>query len=319
MLTLRPLFITLLLTVGALTPTFAADAPKLDPQRHLCILFLGDSITYAGQYIVQVEFALRTRYPNASFEIIGLGLPSETLSGLSEPEHLKHGFPRPDLHERLARTLKATDSHLVFACYGINDGIYLPFSEERFAAYQNGYRKLVEEVKATGADLIILTPPPFDPFPIKSKTTADGVGGPFLGYDEVLTRYSAWLLEQRQQGWNVIDLHGPMNEHVAARRKENPTFTLAGDGVHPNSAGHELMAQLILRALNLPPDPNPARDSRPAIKLIEQRNRLLTDSLLTTISHKRPGMSKGLPLPDAKSKAAEINEQIRKMIAPAPK
>ena len=35
-------------------------------------------------------------------------------------------IPRPDLHERLERVLTQTKPDLVFARYGMNDGIYLP-------------------------------------------------------------------------------------------------------------------------------------------------------------------------------------------------
>ena len=66
------------------------------------------------------------------------GLPSETVSGLSEPGHAGGAFPRPDLHERLERVLEQTRPDLIVACYGMNDGIYHPFTEARFEKYQAG-------------------------------------------------------------------------------------------------------------------------------------------------------------------------------------
>src|SRR5438045_2369180 len=90
------------------------------------ILFLGDSITYGGSYIDYLEGYLLTRFPEKHWEIINLGLPSETVSGLSEPGHAGGSFPRPDLHERLDRALEKVKPDLVFACYGMNDGIYFP-------------------------------------------------------------------------------------------------------------------------------------------------------------------------------------------------
>src|SRR5436309_2409763 len=69
------------------------------------VVFFGDSITYAGGYVQYVEAYLRTRFPGRTFTLINLGLASETLSGLSEPDH---PYPRPDLHERLERALRAT-------------------------------------------------------------------------------------------------------------------------------------------------------------------------------------------------------------------
>ena len=92
------------------------------------VLFLGDSITYSGQYVELIEAYFVTRFPKRQIEFLNLGLPSETVSGLSEPGHAGGAFPRPDLHERLARVLEKTKPDVVIACYGMNDGIYLPFA-----------------------------------------------------------------------------------------------------------------------------------------------------------------------------------------------
>src|SRR5262249_41077583 len=61
------------------------------------IVFLGDSITYAGHYIEDVEAILRADNPSLQCEFIDLGLPSETVCGLTEPGHAGGEFPRPDL------------------------------------------------------------------------------------------------------------------------------------------------------------------------------------------------------------------------------
>src|SRR5262245_13658459 len=108
----------------------AAEIPFLLGARR--VVFLGDSITYSGQYIDYLEAYAVTRSPERHLEFINLGLPSETVSGLSEPGHAGGSFPRPDLHERLARVLALTQPDVVVACYGMNDGIYYPFAEERF-------------------------------------------------------------------------------------------------------------------------------------------------------------------------------------------
>src|SRR5215216_1992441 len=122
------------------------------------ILFLGDSITYSGEYVSYVEASLRTQFPEREFDIIDVGLPSETVSGLSEPGHAGGKFPRPDLHERLERVLAKSKPDLVFACYGMNDGIYLPFADERFRKFVDGITRLHARVVATGAGIIPVTP-----------------------------------------------------------------------------------------------------------------------------------------------------------------
>ena len=73
------------------------------------------------------------------------------------------------MHERLQRALDKARPDVVVACYGMNDGIYYPFDEQRFAAYQDGINRLIEKVQASGARLILMTPPPFDPLPLRKQ------------------------------------------------------------------------------------------------------------------------------------------------------
>ncbi len=216
------------------------------------IVFFGDSITYSGQYIAYFESYLLTRFPDRQYTIINVGLPSETISGLSEPSHMQHGFPRPGLLERLDRALEKTKPDLAFACYGMNDGIYMPLSDERFKAYQDGLNTFVSKTRPPKSQVIILTPPPFDPLPLKGRTSPDGADGPYENYDQVLDRYSQWIITQRDRGWSTIDFHGPISRHIAERRKTEPGYILAGDGVHTNAFGHWLMAQELLLRLGMP-------------------------------------------------------------------
>ncbi len=295
------------------------------------VLVLGDSITHAGQYVVMVETGLRIMRPGLRNEIINLGLPSETVSGLSEPGHAGGSFPRPDLHERLGRALEKIKPDLVLACYGMNDGIYHPFSEERFQKYQAGILRLREKVQASGAAIIHVTPPVFDPLPIRQRTLPAGreeYQQPFEGYNQVLDRYADWLLEQRSRGWLVIDIHGPMNRHLTRMREGNPQSTFAGDGVHPDETGHWLMAREILSGLGLAAEVRDLADGQALLgrqpfgkelfKLVQDRQRLEKDYWLATVGHQRPGMAKGLPLAEVRQKTGALAAQINALV-PMPK
>jgi lysophospholipase L1-like esterase len=320
------------LTIAALIvlAARAQDAASTGPTRGPVlsgvhrVVFLGDSITYSGQYVDDIEAVLRLRGMFGGLEFLDLGLPSETVSGLSEPGHAGGKFPRPDLHERLDRALAKTHPDLVFACYGMNDGIYYPFGEDRFQKFRDGTQWMHDRVTQSGARIIHVTPPVFDPLPIKAKTRPAGLPEyrqPYVGYNDVLDRYSVWLLSQRTNGWSVIDDHAPMNNYLAEQRRTNPNFTLTHDGVHDNDTGHWIIAEQILDALQLPADsgafdlrrfPEMAASAKGAalLKLIHQKNRLLSDAWLTDIGHKRPGMAHGLPITEADSKAAALDSQI---------
>lgn len=282
------------------------------------VLFVGNSITYAGSYVTDIEAYFVTHYPQRSIEFINVGLPSETVSGLSEEGHAGGRFPRPDLHERLDRVLKATKPDLVFACYGMNDGIYLPFGEDRFQKFREGIEWLHEEVEKTGAKIVHLTPPIFDE-----------LRGKNAGYAAVLDRYSDWLLSLRKtRKWEVIDIHYPMKTYLEAHRKIDEKFGLSGfalaeDGVHPGEVGHWIMAKQVLLYLGekqvtkagTPKNALPARPSSEAIfKLVQQRQALMKDAWLTATKHKRPEMKVGLSLEEAQKKAAEIEQEIRTLL-----
>ncbi len=153
--------------------------------------------------------------------------------------------------------LARTKPDLVVLCYGMNDGIYYPFSEERFKKYQEEMRDVIDRVTKAGAKVVVVTPPPFDPLPVKDKLapkTADKFSWvkPYEGYDDVLQRYSDWLLTLRDKGVVVADAHDAVNRHLAEVRKSDPKYTLSGDGVHVNPTGHGLIAQAILQAWNAP-------------------------------------------------------------------
>lgn len=208
-----------------------------DVRRIVC---LGDSITWAGYWVDYVDAFLVTRLPERRIEVLNLGLPSETVSGLSEAGHAGGAFPRPNLHERLGRVLERTRPDLVLACYGMNDGIYQPFDDARFAAYRNGVEAL--EKALAGARRLWLTPPVFDRTRLEQP--------PDFDYDGVLARYGAWLRGRRKGP--VADVHTPMARHLSARRRRDPGYFLAADGIHANPFGHWFFAQAVLEAWKAP-------------------------------------------------------------------
>lgn len=378
------------------------------------IVFLGDSITYDGRYVAYFEALLRIRYPKAKFEVLNLGLPSETASGLSEPDH---PFPRPCIHERLERVLKKTKPSVVFACYGMNDGIYAPFSEERFKAYQDGMRKLVQKCRQVGAEVILLTPPPFDAAPVLAQTvgvaaTNHGWQHPFREYDGVLERYREWLVSSKLPVLKVINTGEAIKRELFAWRRKDSRASFAADGVHLNADGHRLIYAAVAAALvpvlpiieiedrkqpvtqshlaeasvsgqgmelvvespaacvhddewrasqvSIPGDQSfyPASIRVTACKsrrysiylngvrsvafesegegigfsvgplamlvsnrselvcLVREKMSLLRDSWLANCGHKRPGMSPGTPLSEARIQARGIDDKIRRVIEP---
>ena len=288
--------------------------PRFLRQAHR-IVFLGDSITNDGRFINVIEAEFRHRFGGKAPEMINLGLPSETISGLSEPDH---PFPRPNVHERLSRVLTKASPEVVIACYGINDGIYYPFDEKRFAAFQKGIRRLISVAKRSRTKLVLMTPPPFDPLPMRMKGKLLPLGAPkyswtkiYQDYDQVMKRYAEFVLEQKSQVAQVIDLHTPINAFLAKQRKSDSKYTMSGDGVHIDLRGHQVLAKAILDAWKMEP-----RAPKALVDLLAKRRTVMHAAWLSAVGHKRPGVKPGLKLEEAYSKVKSIDRQLEQHAMP---
>jgi lysophospholipase L1-like esterase len=280
------------------------------------IVFLGDSITQAGDYVVDCECWMLAHGIQA--EVLNLGLASETASDLTPEQNAGHlksfGFPRPALSDRLDRALAATKPDLVFACYGMNDAGSLPPDASGTQTFADSIIKLRDAAKKAGVKrIVICTPPVFDDKGDTKQRT----------HDENLQRYTAWLLSKKADGWNVVDIHTPMRRALDKRRAKDPKFQFAGDGVHPGREGHWLMAREIL-SQTFGAKLNNVRSAEDLFavngaeirKLVQQRSVVLFDAWMTQIGHKRPGVpggpgaKPGSPVAEAQRQASELGIQI---------
>ncbi|TWU50803.1 GDSL-like Lipase/Acylhydrolase [Rubripirellula tenax] len=292
--------------LACLFATFAVGDEPAFPLTAKRIVFLGDSITYAGHYVDVIDATVVAN--GYGPEIINLGLSSETCSGLTEPDH---PFPRPNVQTRLDRALSVLKPDVVVACYGMNDGIYHPFSEERFAIYKKGVNDLIDKVTASGAKLVLMTPPPFDPVPIQGTGKLVPIDAIQFGwktvyenYDrEVIKKYGDWVKQQSDRVAMVIDLHAPVTSYLEANRAVDPRYTLSADGVHITNEGHRILADAILDAWGLS-DRKTADEED--VKKTAARQAIMKAAWLTEVGHDRPGINAGLPIDEAKQETSEI-------------
>ena len=279
------------------------SVPLRADQEETRILILGDNLAYIGGWTVYVESAIRAQKGLARAVIVNAALPGETASGLSEAGHAGGAYPRPDVHERLARALELFKPTLVLACYGGNDGLYLPPDPERTRAYRDGQLRLHAACVRAGAKVVHLTPPLF------------GVDLPKAPvYEGVLEGYAQWLVAQRPAGWLVVDARPGLREAIAASRQSDPRFVFAKDHLNPGPEGHYLMAVAVWNQL-APlmgwkadvPMAEPAK-----WRLLQQSAALLRDAWLAKIGHKRPGLPAGIPLPQAEARALALLKEYLK-------
>jgi len=290
--------------------TFSQSTTYNIPEEDKRIVFLGNSITYTGYYIAYIEAYYKLKYPERTIEFINLGLPSETVSQLSEPDHADGKFRRPKLQERLKRVLKKLKPDLVFSFYGINDGIYLPFDEGRFDKFKKGIYWLHNRVNKAGVPIIYMTPSIYD--------NENGAA-----YANVMDIYSDWLMSRLYtMDWNVIDIHNSLKQKIANNRAVNPYYRFAIDGVHPTKDGHWLIANQLLIAfgeLDRMQDSftdcfSSSNKAKKVLALVERKQAIQKNAWLTATKHKRPEMKIGLPMEQAVAKIKVLDAEIETIV-----
>ena len=286
------------------------------------IVFLGDSITQAGDYTTDVESSLISQ--GQRMEVLNIGLSSETATELSTDENAGHvkaaGFARPFIGDRLECSLALTKPDLLFVCYGMNDASALPEGPEGLRRFGDAITRLRDTALRSGVKRVVFcTPPVHDP--VKAIDPAKNP------HERNLVAYRDWLLSKRAEGWEVVDIHGPMRRDLDAARKTDPAFRFQPDGVHPDRDGHWVMAREILTQFfdaNLHDISSSAQffktDGDKIRDLVQQRQKVLFDALMTQIGHSRPhvpggpGAPPGPSLETAQSKAKQITDSIESLI-----
>lgn len=314
----RRLYLALLLLISS--SIFLAQDNENILLRGKRILVLGDSITQDGTYVSFMEYYLESLYPGKKFDIISIGLGGETTCGLTEPGH----FKRPCIFSRLDSALSEIKPKIVFACYGMNDGLYNPQSPKRFQAYKDGILKLIKKIKASGARVIILTPTVFDPLRIPEKVLKDDTAGytyskPYYKYDNVLAYYNSWIMSLEIKDVQTIDLHTPMKKYLSKRRKVDPEFFINKDGIHPTPFGHLFMTKIILDNIGIPVsikdlDNEFKRDtSNTLFKLINKQRQIRSKGWLEYIGYTTRKTVKINNIDSTEIKVGELQMQIDKL------
>ena len=262
------------------------------------VLVLGDSITQGGTYVSFMDYFLQKSRPQLRFELYPLGLSSETLSGLSEAGHAGGKFPRPCLFERLGRALEKVKPEVVFACYGINDGIYQPLEEKRFQAFQEGVNRLLDQCHAAGVKQVFLATPPIYDYAAKPGE---------MDYDAVMTAYAAWEMQLKRPGLTVIDLHTAMRKARDARAE-----IFSRDRIHPGDDGHLLMARTILAGAGVatPEVTAKAAMADPLYQAVDQLRKLRAAKWMAHVGYTREKVVAPAPLGDAEAQVAKLQAKV---------
>jgi lysophospholipase L1-like esterase len=234
-------------TLGCLGLLFLANAalraspvpPALKENER--IIFLGDSITQGGTqpdgYVTLVSRSIAVAYPRHGIQVLGAG---------------RGGNRVPDLLARLDRDVLSKQPSLVVIYIGINDVWHWtkpdpktnqPRQGTTAADYEAGLRKMIQQVQAVQARVMLCTPSV-----IGERVDASDPNHRMLEQYSAIVRTVA-----KDTGAPLVDLRqafiAHLREHNAAQADRG---ILTQDTVHLNKRGNRLVAEEVLRALGVP-------------------------------------------------------------------
>ncbi len=275
--------------VGSASIVFGQFAPSPGLDFHLHdgdkVTFYGDSITEQRQYTADVEEFVLTRFPAWKVSFHNAGVGGDKVSG---------GAAGPvDL--RLRRDVFDAHPDVVTVMLGMNDMYYRADDPGIASTYEDGYRHIVESLqKNLGRSRItLIAPSPYDD--VTREPAASG------GLNQVLIKYSAFVTSlSRERHTQIADFNTPVTIFLQTLNQQSPTLAtqLIPDRVHPQQAGHWLMAEALLKTWHAPALVSSVTiDAVSKVAGAEARNTVVTDLRRTRTGLTWTQLDHALPLP----------------------
>ncbi|HLK15021.1 MAG TPA: SGNH/GDSL hydrolase family protein [Fimbriimonadaceae bacterium] len=200
------------------------------------VTWYGDSITEDGRYGAFVEMFVRTRFPKLNVRFTNCGWGGDKVTGGGGG----------NAQDRIDKDFRPSNPTVVTIMLGMNDGNYAPFSAETDSAFASGYDKLIQLMQgvAPKARYTLILSSPFDDFAHQPKN-----------YNEVLLKMGAHVKDLASKyRFDYIDFNDPLAKALTQAAKDNPQLAvrILPDAVHPQEAGHLLMAATLLKSWNAP-------------------------------------------------------------------
>jgi lysophospholipase L1-like esterase len=201
------------------------------------LVFWGDSITDFGYYVPFVQMALAIKEPGKTIDVHNAGVGGDTVERAMV---------------RLDYDVLAFKPAYVFVCLGTNDlggeqYVSTEFSKAKQARIDVALRNLaaaLDKIKDSGAKPVLLGLTAYDQYSLDLKSARypnyNATGKAKL--NEGIAKLAAG------KGVPFVDIFTPMTK----AESEHPELHLSGpDRVHPNRAGHLLVAFELFKALGL--------------------------------------------------------------------
>jgi lysophospholipase L1-like esterase len=205
------------------------------------VVFFGDSITDHRIYDTLVEAFVITRYPKLNVTFVHSGWSGDTVSG----------GQGGSIDVRLERDVIAYDPTVMTILLGMNDGRYAGHQASDDAAFQAGFKHIIEAMRAARPLLRItaIEPSPFDDVTRPLTIQPDGYNAVLAGYGQWINAYA------HQANLDVSDFNTPVAALIRKLQAVDPdnALKIIPDRVHPGFAGHLIMAEALLQSWHARP------------------------------------------------------------------
>ena len=214
-------------------PVKAPVYTKLLLKKDDRLAVIGDSITEQKQYSRIIETYVTVCLSDLGITARQYGWSGETAEGFKN---------------RMKQDCLRFKPTIATLCYGMNDHRYKPYDEVVAKWYRDNYGAVAKGLKEAGARVVIGSPGPVGKMPSWVKSASGTVEDLNLN----LCAFRNIDIElAKELDVNFADVFWPMyTSFWAAKTKYGQDYEVAGkDGVHPDWAGHLLMAYAFLRGL----------------------------------------------------------------------
>jgi lysophospholipase L1-like esterase len=203
------------------------------------VVLYGDSITELDKWPMVLETFVATRMPAHRCRFFNVAWSGETTW------HSAGGT----VDVRINRDVAPRLPDVIVILLGSNDGRYVPFSADRFAAYATGYRNLLAKMSyaCPGVRFTLSTPPAYDD--VTREPSFDG------GYNGVMLTYGTYVTNlAAAQGHRSVDMNAPMVSALRSVLPVDATWAklLIGDRIHPGEGMSLAMAGAVLTGWKAP-------------------------------------------------------------------
>jgi lysophospholipase L1-like esterase len=289
----RRIFFTLFLLVACLLPSAQAAEPAVENNAGFYlkngdrVVFYGDSITDQRLYTTFVETYVVTRFPTLDATFIHSGWGGDRVSG---------GKTSGDIDTRLSRDVYAYKPTVMTVMLGMNDGRYRAFDQEIFDTYRNGLASIVEKARRElpALRLTLIRPSPYDEV---TRGPSEKVPS---GYNDVMIRFGEAvkvIADANRQ--TVVDFNAPITEMLTKAKVADAALAekIIPDRVHPQAAGHLIMAAQLLGAWNAPALVTDVAIDASARKVVRSENTRVSALTVSAATLSWTQLDGALPLP----------------------